>query len=50
LRAAFLKLSDKLEEGTYIFVAKKEILDADFKRVEQDMRYALKKLGALKTS
>ncbi len=47
LRAAFIKLSDRLKEGTYIFVAKKEILHADFKQVEQDMRYALKKLKAL---
>ncbi len=47
MRAAFINLSDKLKEGTYIFVAKKEILTADFSRIEQDMRYALKKLKAL---
>jgi ribonuclease P protein component len=47
MRAAFLKLCDKLPEGSYIFVAKKEILSADFSQIERDMRYALKKLKAL---
>ncbi len=48
LRAAFVALSDRLAEGTYIFVAKKAILEAPFPQVEKDLRYALRKLGALR--
>ncbi|WP_345741171.1 ribonuclease P protein component [Nitrosophilus kaiyonis] len=35
LRALFLLYSDKIPTGTYIFVAKKDILDADFKKLKK---------------
>jgi ribonuclease P protein component len=47
MRAAFINICDHLKEGTYIFVAKKDILSADFSEIERDIRYALKKLKAL---
>ncbi len=46
MRAAFLSLQSNLKTGTYIFVAKKEILSMDFTLIQKDMRYALKKLDA----
>ncbi|HHD77566.1 MAG TPA: ribonuclease P protein component, partial [Campylobacteraceae bacterium] len=47
LRAAFLKIEARLKEGTYILVAKKEIVDADFKTIERDLLYGAGKLKAL---
>lgn len=50
MRAAFLKLQDRLKEGNYILVAKKEILDADFATIEKDLLYGVRKLEALQAS
>ncbi len=48
LRAAFLNLQPHLNQGYYIFVAKKEILTDDFEKVQKDMYFALGKLRAIK--
>ncbi len=48
LRAAFMNLQDRLREGTYILVAKKEILDTDFSTIEEDLLYGARKLQALR--
>lgn len=37
-----------LSNGTYVFVAKKDILKLDFSKLQFDILKALKKLGALK--
>jgi len=50
MRAAFLKLQERLKEGNYILVAKKEILDADFATIEKDLIYGARKLGAIQSS
>ncbi len=47
LRALFSEVSDNLTEGTYVFVAKKEILDIEFTKLQNDLRHALKRVGAL---
>ncbi len=36
-----------LNSGTYVFVAKKEILNSDFAKLEKDISDALKRVGAL---
>ncbi len=48
LRAIFSTFKDELSGGTYIFVAKKEILDSDFKKLKLDMQKAFKRVGAYK--
>ncbi len=48
LRAAFLELQPHLNQGYYIFVAKKEILTQEFTKVQRDMHFALEKLNAIK--
>jgi ribonuclease P protein component len=48
LRAIVLKHENKLSIGKYIFVAKNEIFKRDFKTLNDDFRYALKKLNKLK--
>ncbi len=47
LRAVFADLSSNLIEGTYIFVAKKDILDIEFSKLREDLNRTLKKIGAL---
>lgn len=47
LRALFLQYQDKLISGTYIFVAKKEILELDFSVLQRDLYHAFKRAGAL---
>ncbi len=48
LRASFLDFQDNLEDGVFVFVAKKEILTCDYKKLQKDMQYAFKRVGALK--
>jgi ribonuclease P protein component len=48
LRANFISICDELSEGSYIFVAKKAILDEDFTKIHKTFKYALKKVSALK--
>lgn len=47
LKALFREFSDQLNDGTFIFVAKKDILDLDFSKLRSDFRQALKRVGAL---
>lgn len=47
LRALFTELSNTLTEGTYVFVAKKDILDCEFSKLRDDLSHALKRVGAL---
>jgi len=48
LRANFISLCDNIEQGSYIFVAKKAILDEDFTKIHKTFKYALKKVSVLK--
>ena len=48
LKAVCLKYEGKLPLGQYIFVAKKEIFTRDYKTLEKDFLYALKKLDTIK--
>ncbi|NVJ52922.1 ribonuclease P protein component [Arcobacter sp. CECT 8983] len=48
LRALCLKFEDKLKTGKYIFVAKERLFEKDFKTLEKDFMYAMKKLQLLK--
>ncbi|MCH9813584.1 MAG: ribonuclease P protein component [Epsilonproteobacteria bacterium] len=48
LRALFIAYQSQLSTGTYIFVAKKDILDLDFIKLKKDLRYAFKRVGAFK--
>ena len=48
LRANFISICDDLEKGSYIFIAKKAILDVEFTKIHKTFRYALKKTLVLK--
>ena len=48
LRANFISICDELSKGSYIFVAKKAILDEEFTKIHKTFKYTLKKVGALK--
>jgi ribonuclease P protein component len=47
LRALFAEFSESLTDGTYVFVAKKDILDIEFSKLQNDLSHALKRVGAL---
>jgi len=44
LRSLCLKYESNLTVGNYIFVAKSDILNRDFKILTKDFKYAMKKL------
>lgn len=48
MRASFLEFQEKIEDGIFVFVAKKDILEIEYKELQKSMRYALKRVGALK--
>ena len=48
LRALFAEFSESLTGGTYIFVAKKDIIDIEFSKLKNDIYKALKRVGAFK--
>jgi len=48
MRASFLDIQEAIDEGIFVFVAKKEILDIEYKDLQKSLRYALKRVGALK--
>jgi ribonuclease P protein component len=48
LRATFISLCDNLAKGSYIFVAKRAILDIKFTKIYKILRYTLKKALILK--
>jgi len=47
LKALFREFSEQINDGTFIFVAKKDILELDFSKLRSDFRQALKRVGAL---
>jgi len=48
LRSIVLLNEDNLESGKYIFVAKDDIFNRDFKTLKNDFKYAMKKLQTIK--
>jgi ribonuclease P protein component len=50
LRALFLEFQEKLEDGIFIFVAKREIVEIEYKALKKSLFYAFKRVGALKPS
>lgn len=44
MRALTLKYQDNIKTGKYIFVAKEMIFQKNFKELENDFKYAMKKL------
>lgn len=48
LRGVFVKLHDKLKSGTYIFIAKNDIILTPYKEFEKNIKWSLKKLGCFK--
>ncbi len=44
LKAHFIQNSSKLKNGKYIFVAKKPILNSDFKKIAKTFKYIYRKL------
>lgn len=49
MRAVFLEFQDEIALGTYLFVAKKEILSISYKEYMQNIKWSFKKLGCLKS-
>ncbi len=43
-----IEKEDKLLDGKYIFVAKISIFERDHKTLQNDFKYAIKKLGLFK--
>ncbi|HEB9324340.1 TPA: ribonuclease P protein component [Campylobacter jejuni] len=48
LRALFAKFERYLQDGKYIFVAKNEITELSFSRLEKNLKWGLKKLECFK--
>ncbi len=48
MRSSFLEFQEKVQEGIFVFVAKKDILAIDYKELQKNLHYALKRVGALK--
>lgn len=44
LRAAFLDISKEFSSGAYVLIAKRQILDIKFAQIEQNLRWAFKKI------
>ena len=47
LRALFDELSPAVQDGWYVFVAKKGLFDESFEIVRRDCKYVLKRTGAM---
>ena len=48
MRASFLEFQEKIEDGIFVLVAKKDILEIEYKELQKSIYYALKRVGALK--
>ncbi len=48
MRALFMEYQDSIQEGYYILVAKKDILNLEYSKLQKSIHYALKKVGAYK--
>lgn len=50
LRALFAEFSPQIDDGWYVFVAKKPLEENSFDLVQRDCKYVLKRVGAMGTS
>ena len=50
LRALFTELKNGLDDGLYVFVAKKGVYENSFESVKRDFNYVLKRMGITKSS
>lgn len=48
MRAVFLELQDEIQKGTYLFIAKKEILDMSYGQYKKNIKWSLRKLGCFR--
>ncbi len=48
LRALFLQWQDRLEHGTYVFIAKPKILNMTYEELNKNLNWSFKKMGLLK--
>lgn len=48
LKALFYDLREQLKDGTYVFVAKEAIGEADYKRLKNSLLWSFKRLECLK--
>ena len=48
LRAAFYNQRGALASGIFILIAKKRIIDMSFEDIERNLKWAFKKIGAVK--
>ncbi len=48
LRAAFYNQKDAIVSGIFILIAKKQIIDMSFEEIERNLKWAFKKIGAVK--
>ncbi|OQX73369.1 MAG: ribonuclease P protein component [Campylobacteraceae bacterium 4484_4] len=49
LKALFIDLQEHLKPGTYLFVAKKEIIDSDYQKLKKEFITAFKRLKAYRS-
>ena len=50
LRALFTERKNGLDDGLYVFVAKKGVCENSFESVKRDFNYVLKRMGITKSS
>nr|WP_314882869.1 ribonuclease P protein component [uncultured Campylobacter sp.] len=48
LRAVFYNQKDAIVSGIFILIAKKRIVDMSFEDIERNLKWAFKKIGAVK--
>ena len=48
LRASFVEFQEKLDDGIFIFVAKRDLLTTDYKTLQKNLNFAFKRMGILK--
>nr|WP_298978987.1 ribonuclease P protein component [uncultured Campylobacter sp.] len=48
LRAAFYNQQNSIDSGIFILIAKKQMNDMSFSELERNLKWALKKIGAVK--
>ncbi len=48
IKSAFANVCNDVDSGSYIFIARKEISDIPFLKLEKNLKWGLKKIGCLK--
>ena len=48
LRAAFYNQQNSIDSGIFILIAKKQMIDMSFSELERNLKWAFKKIGAVK--